>query len=73
MAKHKERQALAIAARHAPQTNLATWGAVEAMAKRAMKETEKQAESSDFAEFRFSSHGSQAIIRIGETITRIES
>ena len=73
MAKHKERQALAIAARHAPQTNLATWGAVEAMAKRAMKETETQAKSDDFAEFLISGQGSRAIIRIGGTITRIES
>lgn len=72
MAKKKERQALAIAARLSPQGNLATWGAVEAMAKRAVKETETQALATNFAEFLLSSKGSAAIIRIGDTLTRIE-
>lgn len=72
MAKHEKRQALAIAARLAPQTNLATWGAVEAMGKKAMIESERQAKSADFAEFLLSGSGSRAIIRIGGTVTRIE-
>jgi len=72
MAKGKERQALAIAARLSPQTDLATWGAVETMAKKALAESEKRARSADFAEFLFSGEGSRAIIRIGATVCRIE-
>lgn len=73
MAKHKERQALAIAARLAPKANLATWCAVETMAKKAMAETERQAQSADFAEFLFSGEGSHAIVRIGGAVFRIDS
>ena len=73
LVKGKQRQALAIAARLAPQTDLATWGAVETMAKKAMAESERAAQSADFGEFLLSGEGSRAIIRIGKTVCRIES
>jgi hypothetical protein len=72
LAHHKRLPAVTEAARDAAK-QLASWGAVEAMAKKAMTETEVCANSADFAEFLLSGEGSRAIIRIGGTVCRIES
>lgn len=71
MAKHKHLPAVTDAAREAGK-QLASWGAVEAMAKKAMAESEQRAQSADFAESPLSGEGSHAIIRIGGTVCRIE-
>ena len=71
MAKHKQYLAVTEAARQAG-AQLATWGAVETMAKKAMAAADRQAESANFAEFLLSGSGSKAIVRIGESVFRIE-
>ena len=71
MAKHKHSLAVTAAAQDAGR-RLASWGAVEVMAKKAMAESEQRAQSADFAEFLLSGEGSRAIIRIGGTVCRIE-
>lgn len=71
MAKRKNIQSVTAAAREAGK-QLATWGAVEVMARKALAESEQRAQSADFAEFLFSGEGSRGIIRIGSTVCRIE-
>lgn len=72
MGKSKQVQSVTVAAREAGK-QLSTWGAVEAMAKKAMVESEQRAQSADFGEFLISGEGSRAIIRIGGAIFRVES
>jgi hypothetical protein len=71
MPKHKQVPAITEAARQAGAA-LATWGAVETMARRVMAETEERAQRDDFAEFLLSGKGSKALVRIGGSIFRIE-
>lgn len=71
MAKHKNVPAVTEAARAAGK-QLATWGAVEAMAKKAVESADHAANSVNFAEFLLSGTGSKAIVRIGESVFRIE-
>lgn len=71
MAKHKQLPAVTAAAREAGK-KMATWNAVEAMGKKALDAAERKAESANFAEFMLSGEGSRAIVRIGESVFRIE-
>ena len=70
MSKHKNIPAVTEAARDASK-QMAAWGAVETLARKAMKEREG-ADTSDFAEFLLSGQGSKAIVRIGGSVFRIE-
>ena len=71
MAKHKQVPAVTAAAREAGQ-QMATFGAVEVMAKKLMAKAEQKASRGDFAEFLLSGKGSKAIVRIGDSVFRIE-
>jgi hypothetical protein len=69
--KGKEVQAVTNAAREAAKT-LATWGTVEVMAQKVMVETERAASAQNFAEFLLSGAGSRALVKIGDSVFRIE-
>jgi hypothetical protein len=71
MTKHKQNLAVTEAARQAG-VQLATWSAVETMAKKVNEAAERRAESNTFAEFLLSGTGSKAIVRIGDSVFRIE-
>ena len=51
---------------------LTAFGAVEVMARKAMAEMEERHGSASFAEFLLSGKGSKAIVRIGDSVFRIE-
>lgn len=71
MSKHKNVPAVTEAARAAGK-QLATWGAVEAMARKAVAAADQKTDFANFAEFLLSGTGSKAIVRIGESVFRIE-
>lgn len=72
MSKHKNIPAVTEAARDASK-QMAAWGAVETLAKKAVKQREDAENSTDFAEFLLSGKGSKAIVRIGDSVFRIEA
>ena len=71
MSKHEHVPAVTEAARGAGK-QLATWGAVEAMAQKTVAAAGQKTDSTNFAEFLLSGTGSKAIVKIGESIFRIE-
>lgn len=71
MEKHKHLPAITDAARTAAN-QLVTFGVVEAMARKVMAETEQARSSRNFAEFLLSGEGSRAIVKIGNSVFRIE-
>jgi len=66
MSKHKQLPVVTEA------KQLAAWGAVEAMAKKVMVETEQSAAAQNFAEFLLSGSGSRTIVKMGNSVFHIE-